>query len=214
MGNYYSPLFGELNPGSRVVHPVTGEVYGGSDWDNPGKRAECEAVPLTESDGDVPENPVLTGTSIALAGDGLSYVKTKQWRSKSQSELDGEYAVALSAASNRVNDARAELLESLTVIMDGNCYDADDVGRKNINGVLTALASGITIGDTLLWRDSSNVNRELSYEQLVTLGGLMLLEVQVLFEKSWVIKDEVLGSLSTSELLCFDALAAFDSVTV
>lgn len=40
MGNYYSPLFGELNSGSRVVHPETGEVYGGTDWDNPGKRHE------------------------------------------------------------------------------------------------------------------------------------------------------------------------------
>lgn len=50
MGNYYSPLFGELDFGSRVTHPVTGERYGGSDWDNPAKRAECEAVLLRIED--------------------------------------------------------------------------------------------------------------------------------------------------------------------
>jgi len=217
MGTYYSPLFGEINPGSRVVHPTTGEVYGGTDWSNPEKLAECQALPMTEDAGDVPENPVQIGSEITLAVDELSYIKTKQWRSKTQSELDGEHATALSGALARVNAAREQLLESLTVEMGGMVFDADDTGRKNISGVLTALASGISIGDSLLWRDSYNVNRELSLEQLVMLGGLMLLAVQQLFEKSWVIKDEVLGSvtseLSTSELNAFDALAAFDSIT-
>lgn len=46
MGIYYSPLFGELNPGSKVIHPETGERYGGTDWSSPDKRAECQVVDL------------------------------------------------------------------------------------------------------------------------------------------------------------------------
>jgi len=210
VGNFYSPLFGEITSSSRVVHPETGEIYGGTDWDNPDKRAECQALPMTEDAGDVPENPVQTGTEITLAVDGLSYVKTKQWRSKTQGELDNEHVTALDVASTRINEAREQLLESLIVEVDGMSFEADEKGRKNINGVLTALSCGIPIGDTLTWRDASNINRDLTQTQLVMLGGAMLLAVQQLFEKSWQIKDEVLPLLTTSELISFDALAAFN----
>jgi hypothetical protein len=210
MGNFYSSLFGEITPNSRVVHPETGEMYGGTDWSNPAKLAECEALPLIEDEGDVPENPVLTGASISLSGDELSYVKTKQWRSKTQNELDSEYAAALAAVSTRVNDTREQLLEALVVEVDGMFFEANETGRKNINGVLTALTCSIPVGETLLWRDASNISRELTQTQLVMLGGAMLLAVQQLFEKSWQIKDEVLPLLTTSELTSFDALAAFN----
>jgi hypothetical protein len=41
------------NASEKYVHPVTGEVYGRSDYENPAKLAEIGAVPLTEES--VPE---------------------------------------------------------------------------------------------------------------------------------------------------------------
>ena len=34
------------SPGEQYIHPVTGIVYGGTDYDNPVKLAEIGAVPL------------------------------------------------------------------------------------------------------------------------------------------------------------------------
>jgi len=206
---YYSKLLNQVCEGV-LVHPVTRETYGGTDFCDLGKLAELQAVPLTESDGVIPDNPVLSGALITVADDGLTATRTKTWRSKTQNELDVEYAAALAAAGARVNAVRDTLLESLTVTLDGNPFDADNDGRENLNGVLTAISLGIPVGDLVLWRDSTNVNRSLTHVELVTLGGMMLQAVQQVYGRSWQIKDELLPGYTTAQLQALDesALAA------
>lgn len=193
-----------------LTHPVTRERYGGTDWQDAAKLAEVGAIPLTYDAGELPENPVLTGTLIVVADDGLSAREVAQWRSKTADELAAEYSAALATAKADVNTARDQRLEALTVTLDGLTFDADNDGRTNLNGVLTAISLGIPVGTTILWRDSANVNQALTPTQLVTLGGMMLAAVQQVYEKSWEIKDNLLPTLSTEELLGFNAAMAFD----
>jgi hypothetical protein len=190
----------EVTTGTRVlIHPVTGESYGGTDWLNDSKLAEIGAVPLTDDDGDIPENPVQTGTTIVVTEDCLSAKKIKQWRSKTQTELDNEFSAAWGALRDRVNTVRDTLLANLTVELNGVFYDADADGRANLTGVLLAIASGISVGDSVVWRDSNNVNQELTVDELKMLGGLMVAAVQQVYMKSWYIKDAVLPALTTLE---------------
>jgi len=53
----------------RYTHPVTGEVYGGSDYDNPKKLAEIGAVPLRDQ---APaKGKVAEGWDIVKESDGF-----------------------------------------------------------------------------------------------------------------------------------------------
>jgi hypothetical protein len=71
----------------RYTHHVTGEVYGGADYDDAKKLAQIGAIPLTASDGTKPAKPVFTGEAVSVAGDGKSAMLVKQWRSKTAGEL-------------------------------------------------------------------------------------------------------------------------------
>jgi hypothetical protein len=195
---YYSKLCAAVCEGV-LTHPVTGEKYGGTDFTNIGKLEELQAIPLTYDSGIVPENPVPTGTLIVVADDGLSAQRVQQWRSKTQTELDNEFSVAWTALRDRVNTVRETLLANLTVELNGVSYDADADGRANLTGVLLAIASGISVGDSVIWRDSNNVNQELTVDELKMLGGLMVAAVQQVYVKSWYIKDGILPALTTLE---------------
>lgn len=210
MGIYYSPLFGELNPGSKVIHPETGEQYGSTDWENSIKLFECQALPLIESEGDVPENPVQTGVEIKLSNDGLSYLKTKLWRSKTQEELDNEFAMAKENARKNVNNVRTKLLEALTIEMDGNKYDADTVTRFNLLGSVFSMLNGISDPVSGMWRTTDNQNVTLTLAQFKTLGGLMKTAAEQLYGISWQLKDAVIaGWTSIEQAKAFNAYAAF-----
>lgn len=60
---FYSTVCEEIvYEGTRLVHPVTGEVYGRTDWDNSVKLSEVGAVPLRFED--QPSDYLLTGWEI------------------------------------------------------------------------------------------------------------------------------------------------------
>jgi hypothetical protein len=194
-----------------LTHPTTGEKYGGTDWLNDSKCAEIGAIPLTDDDGDIPENPIQTGTVITVAVDGLSATKTTTWRSKTQAELDSDYATALAAARSSTISERTRRLESLMVMLDDTVYCADSLARNNIGSLLTAMNSGISPPNPYPWRDANETNVLLSHEKLVELGALMLSSAELLFQASWQIQDEILPELTTSELLAFNPSEFFES---
>jgi hypothetical protein len=194
-----------------LTHPTTGEKYGGTDWLNDSKCAEIGAIPLTDDDGDIPENPVQTGTTIVVAEDGLSATKTTTWRSKTQAELDSDYDAALDAARSATIAERTRRLETLTVTLDETVYCADSLARNNIASLLTALNSGISPPNPYPWRDANEMNVLLSHEKLVELGALMLSAAELLFQTSWQIRDEILPGLTTSELSAFNPSEFFES---
>jgi hypothetical protein len=201
----------EVTSDTVLTHPTTGEKYGGTDWLNDSKCAEIGAVPLTDDDGEIPENPVQTGTTIVVAEDCLSAKKIKQWRSKTEDELSAEFYAALDAARSSTIAERTRRLETLTVTLDETVYCADSLARTNIASMLTAMNSGISPPNPYPWRDANETNVLLSHEKLVELGALMLSATELLFQTSWQIRDEILPGLTTAELLAFNPSDFFES---
>ncbi len=210
---YYSKLISQVCEGV-LVHPLTGETYGGTDFLNEGKLVELEAVPLLNGEGEMPENPVQTGISIVLAEDGHSATRVKLWRSKTPEELVAEFASAKAALLARVNEVRAALLENLTVSVEGQTYDADTVTRFNLLGSLFALMNGIPVpADNGPWRTTDNQNIELTVDQFKVLGGLMKTKAEQIYGASWQIKDVTIAAMTTlAEVQSFDVGAAFDAI--
>lgn len=210
---YYSKRFSAICEGI-FVDPVTGEKFGGTDFLNQGKLMELEAVPLSESEGEVPENPVQTGISIVLAEDGQSATRAKLWRSKTAEELAAEFTLAKTNLLERVNTVRASLLENLTVEMEGQTYDADTVTRFNLLGTLFSLLNGIPVpADKGPWRTTDNQNIELTVDQFKVLGGLMKTKAEQIYGASWQIKDVTIAAMTTlAEVQAFDVGAAFDAI--
>lgn len=209
---YYSKRFSAICEGV-LIDPVTSEQFGGTDFVNQGKLAELDAVPLVDSVGDVPANPVQTGILISLAEDGMSAIRTKLWRSKTQAELDNEFSAAKDKARKNVNDVRTNLLETLVVEMDGYVFDADTVTRFNLLGIVFSMLNGISDPISGLWRTTDNQNVVLTLEQFKTLGGLMKTAAEQLYGISWQLKDVVIESwVSIDQANAFNAGAAFDAI--
>jgi hypothetical protein len=72
---FYSKLANKILTG-RVVHPITGEVYGGTDFDNPSKLAELEAEPITVET--VPDGYRAVSWSVVNVGGAYVYRPTTE----------------------------------------------------------------------------------------------------------------------------------------
>jgi len=163
----------------RYIHPQTGEVYGGTDYDNPAKLAEIGAVPLrieqpeegfdalTWEIVDDPENP---GCKLQRPATTTPWTITDTDRS-------------LKAAS--VIQERTRRLELLIVIYGELPIVADNRAITNLTSIVSAMTAGVPIGESFPWPDSAGVVHILTPAQLVELGGMMLAATLPLYTKSW-----------------------------
>jgi len=205
---FYSKLAAQIVEAETVItHPLTGEKYGGTDFQNSEKLAEIMACPLTIES--VPEDKVATAWTIIDGESGEKIMRPTLTDLSAPSESD------IAVMHERINTERLARLEGLTayIEIDGVQvpFDADQKGRENLNGVLTAITLSIPVGETVLRRDSNNVNHALSQAQLIALGAAMLLATQAVFIKSWYIKDTVLPSLTPLQFKNFDVSGAFNA---
>ena len=177
--------------GERYVHPQTGEIYGGTDYDDPTKLAEIGAVPITVE-------PVPAG---CRATSWAAVQENGVWVYRPTVEADPTIRSGLRDA---VNAERARRKEALTVTVDGWTFDADDESRANIIGILSAISAGVPIPFPQEWRDAGNVTRELTQTQLVTLAAAMMGAVKGLYDASWLLKDVTIPALTDGACATFD----------
>jgi len=172
-----------ISAGERYIHPVTGEVYGGTDYQDPVKLAEIGAVQLYVQQPDpgfdattweIVDHPEHSGDKLKRPATTTPWVIT---------------AADLAAKKQAGTQERESKLAALTVSYNGWTFQADPQSRANLTAIITAITAGIPVSDPFPWRDEGDVDRLLTHAQLVALGGAMLLATLTIYQKSWALKD-------------------------
>ena len=170
-----------ISAGERYIHPVTREVYGGTDYQNPAKLAEIGAVQLYVQQPD-PGFDAETWEIIddpAHPGDKLKQPATTTPWAITPADL--------AAKVNTVVQERTRRLELLTVSYNGWTILADSKAIANLTSVVAAMTAGVPIGEAFPWPDSIGAVQMLTPTQLVELGGVMLAATLPLYTKSWTL---------------------------
>jgi hypothetical protein len=203
-----------LNYVTRYIHPATGEVYGGADYDDPAKIAQIGAVPLrvlTPAEGLeivewVVEDDPLTPDG-KLHRPVVLYVQQPDpgfdaatWEIVDDPVHPGDKlkrpatttpwtisAADLVAKVNAVVKERTRRLELLTVSYNDWTILADSRAISNLTSIVSAMTAGVPIGEKFPWPDTSGNVQMLTPAQLVELGGVMLAATLPLYQKSWAL---------------------------
>lgn len=207
---------------TRYVHPVTGEVYGGADYNDAAKIEQIGAVPLRfltpaeglsvaewvveddlQNPGGKQYRPVMLRIEQPAAG-----LDAATWEIVDDPAHPGDLLKrpatttpwVITAADREdkaaaVNAERTRRLSALTVTMDGNVYEADLQSRGNLTSLVAAINAGIPVGDEVAWRDANDVIRLLKPSKLIELAGLMLAAVSAIYGKSWTLKDTTISEI-------------------
>jgi len=170
-----------LTYGQRYTHPDTGEVYGGTDYNDPAKLAEIGAVPLRIEQPDtgfdaatweIVDDPENEGGKLKRPATTTPWTITP---------------ADLAAKANAVVEERTRRLELLTVSYLGWTIVADPKAIANLTSIVAAKTAGVPIGDAFPWPDASGAVQMLTPTQLVELGGVMLQATLPLYTKSWTL---------------------------
>jgi hypothetical protein len=80
----------------------------------------------------------------------------------------------------------------------GYLWNTDERSRQNITGVTAGIAAGIGLPPGFTWRDMNNNNVPFTTTNTVTLAGLTMAYVNMVYNASWEMKNEV-DALTTVE---------------
>ena len=69
---------------------------------------------------------------------------------------------------------------------------------------MAAISAGLPVADPFLWRDADDVDRSLTHAQLFALGGAMLVETEIVYTKSWLLKDALTAITSATYFRSFN----------
>lgn len=82
----------------------------------------------------------------------------------------------------------------------GYLWNTDERSRANITGVTAGLAAGIPLPSDFTWRDMNNNNVPFTPTNTVTLAGLTMQYVNLVYNASWAMKTEVDAMTSVEEI--------------
>ena len=167
--------------GQRYIHPDTGIVYGGTDYQDPAKLAEIGAVPLRIEQPDtgfdaatweIVDDPENEGGKLKRPATTTPWTITP---------------ADLATKVNAVVQERDRRLELQTVSYNDWTIVADRKAIANLTSIVSAMTAGVPIGEAFPWPDASGAVRMLTPTQLVELGGVMLAATLPLYTKSWTL---------------------------
>ena len=223
-----------LAPAQKYIHPQTGEVYGGSDYADAAKIAEIGAVPLrivpavagleifghaVEDDelnpGGKKYRPIQIRVEAAATGVDAATWETVDDPNNAGDKLKRPLTTTtwvisaddLAAKKDLVNAERTKRLDAMTVTYNGWTFQAGPSSRANITGIMAAISAGLPVADPFLWRDADDVDRSLTHAQLVALGGTMLVAAEIVYAKSWLMKDTIAAITSATDFRAFNVAA-------
>lgn len=218
---------------TRYTHPVTGIVYGKTDYDDPAKLAEIGAVPLRVM------TPV-AGVEVAewvIEDDTLSiYAGAKVHRPvmlRVEDPAPGFDALTWEIVddpvnpgnklkrpltttpwaitdyqrvekNNEISASREKMLAALIVTYNGWRFQANVESRDNLTSLVAAITAGVPVGASVSWRDADDVVRDLTPAQLVELAGAMLAAVTAIYQASWDKKDTLAAITDPVAFRAFD----------
>ena len=80
----------------------------------------------------------------------------------------------------------------------GHFWDTSARARTNLTGIMTGISAGLPLPDNFVWRDNNNNNVPFSPTNLLELGGYMLAYVNMVYNVSWYMKEQI-DALATIE---------------
>jgi len=169
------------DPGQRYTHPDTGEVYGGTDYNDPAKLAEIGAVPLRIEQ---PDTGFDTATWEIVDDPENKGGKLKRPATTTPWTIT---PADLATKVNAVVQERDRRMELLTVSYNDWTIVADSKAIANLTSIVSAMTAGVPIGEVFPWPDASGAVQMLTPTQLVELGGVMLAATLPLYTKSWTL---------------------------
>jgi hypothetical protein len=82
----------------------------------------------------------------------------------------------------------------------GYLWNTDERSRQNITGVTAGLGAGIGLPANFTWRDMNNNNVPFTQQQTVMLAGLTMAYVNMVYNASWTMKNEVDSMTTLAEI--------------
>lgn len=82
----------------------------------------------------------------------------------------------------------------------GHFWDTSERARTNLTGIMTGISAGLPLPDNFVWRDNNNNNVPFSPTNLLELGGYMLSYVNMVYNVSWYMKEQIETLASIEEV--------------
>jgi hypothetical protein len=106
-----------------------------------------------------------------------------------------------------INKERNKYIAS-GVTFNGWDFDTDTVSINNITAAVAFIKSapdaGLTPPATISWRDATNVDRDLTVVQLISLGAVVFQRIQEAHFKARQLKDLIATCISKEEVMAID----------
>jgi len=103
---------------------------------------------------------------------------------------------------NQINEYREVVLNRGLWYL-GYLWNTDERSRQNITGVTAGIAAGIPLPADFTWRDMNNNNVPFTLQNTVTLAGLTMQYVNLVYNASWEMKNEVDALTSLEDIDAF-----------
>lgn len=85
----------------------------------------------------------------------------------------------------------------------------ENEGIRNINGMVTILAAGITLPEGFTYRDADNNDVPMTATDMISLGGQLMSRTNDLYKESWMMKAAV-DAIADDDVDIDTKLAAID----
>jgi hypothetical protein len=132
----------------RYSHPQTGEIYGGTDYDDPTKLAEIGAIPLTSVHEDHDNSDIENGTTITVSEDGLSATQTYKYRARTTEENDQYIATIKTDRIQQIDNKTKELIQE-GFIYNNYSFSMSDAAQRNWLMIAVGVALGMVNENSL-----------------------------------------------------------------
>lgn len=84
------------------------------------------------------------------------------------------------------------------VMFNGSKFDTDDRGKQNLTGIVSAIASGITLPEGFTWRDANNIDHPMDEGDLLSFSAAMIEFTNTGYAVSWFHKNSI-DALQTND---------------
>jgi hypothetical protein len=99
-----------------------------------------------------------------------------------------------------IDNIRDDQIAKNGIIMNDISFDSDNNARKLLTETITVLNVLPTVPEFIPWKDSNNVTRNLTFDDLKTLATLMFEKGLQVMNESWMIKDAIDAATTHEEV--------------
>lgn len=102
-----------------------------------------------------------------------------------------------------VNSYR-DILLSGKIKFKNTYWDIDDKSKLNLSGVSTLVVAGVPLPNDFSWRDALNNNVPMTGSELINLGAIFVMYINMIYNYSWYLKEQIDLLTNENDLNNFD----------